>query len=114
MTGEELPKARVRRRRLFRLVWVVPLIALGVAVYLVLQHMRSLGPEIVIRFDDASGVRVGQTPVNYRGVQIGEVTGVELSRRPQAGAWSRRGCIARRARWRPRARCSGSCGRRSA
>jgi paraquat-inducible protein B len=79
MTGEELPRARVRRRRLFRLVWVVPLIAVGVAVYLVLQHMRSLGPEIAIRFDDASGVRVGQTPVNYRGVQIGEVTRVELS-----------------------------------
>ena len=79
MTGEELPRARVRRRRLFRLVWVVPLIALGVAVYLVLQHMRSLGPEVAIRFDDASGVRVGQTPVNYRGVQIGEVTRVELS-----------------------------------
>ena len=79
MTGEELPRARVRRRRLFRLVWVVPLIALGVAVYLVLQHMRSLGPEIALRFDDASGVRVGQTPVKYRGVQIGEVTRVELS-----------------------------------
>ncbi|HWM44564.1 MAG TPA: MlaD family protein [Burkholderiales bacterium] len=79
MTGEELPRARVRRRRLFRLVWVVPLIALGVAVYLVLQHMRSLGPEIALRFDDASGVRVGQTPLNYRGVQIGEVTRVELS-----------------------------------
>ena len=79
MTGEELPKARVRRRRLFRLVWVVPVIALGVAAYLVLQHMRTVGPEIVIRFGDASGVRVGQTPVNYRGVQIGEVTGVELS-----------------------------------
>ena len=79
MTGEELPKARIRRRRLFRLVWVVPVLALGVALYLVVQHMRSIGPEISIRFGDATGVRVGQTPVNYRGVQIGEVTGVELS-----------------------------------
>jgi paraquat-inducible protein B len=79
MTGEELPRARVRRRRLFRLVWVVPLIALGVAAYLVWQHMRSVGPEIAIRFGDASGLRVGQTPVNYRGVQIGEVTRIELS-----------------------------------
>ena len=29
MTAEQIPKARVRRRRLFRLVWVVPAIALG-------------------------------------------------------------------------------------
>jgi paraquat-inducible protein B len=79
MTGEELPRARVRRRRLFRLVWVVPVIALAVAVYLIVQHMRSQGPEIAIRFADASGLRVGQTPINYRGVQIGEVTRIELS-----------------------------------
>ena len=79
MTGEQVPKARIRRRRLFRLVWVIPVIALGVAVYLVWQHMRSIGPEISIRFPDASGVRVGQTPLNYRGVQIGEVTGVGLA-----------------------------------
>jgi paraquat-inducible protein B len=79
MTAEELPRARIRRRRLFRLVWVIPVAALAVAGYLVFQHMRSLGPEITIRFDDASGVRIGQTPINYRGVQIGEVTGIELA-----------------------------------
>jgi paraquat-inducible protein B len=79
MTGEQLPKARIRRRRLFRLVWVVPVVAIAVAIYLVWQHMRSIGPEIAIRFNDASGLRVGQTPINYRGVQIGEVTRIELS-----------------------------------
>ena len=79
MTGEELPKARIRRRRLFRLVWVVPVIALAVAVYLVWAHMRSLGPEVTLRFSDASGLRVGQTQVIYRGVSIGEVSRIELS-----------------------------------
>jgi paraquat-inducible protein B len=79
VTGEELPKARVRRRRLFRLIWVIPVAALLVAVYLVYQQVISIGPEIAIRFNDASGLRVGQTPVNYRGVQIGEVNGIELS-----------------------------------
>ena len=79
MTGEELPKARVRRRRVFRLVWVVPILALGVAVYLVWAHMRSLGPEVTLRFSDASGLRVGQTQVIYRGVQVGEVSRIELS-----------------------------------
>ncbi len=80
MTAEELPRARVRRRRLFRLVWVVPVIALGVAAWLVWQHVRSIGPEITITFNDGAGLRVGQTPVKYRGVAIGEVSGVELSR----------------------------------
>jgi paraquat-inducible protein B len=79
MTGEQIPKARIRKRRLFRLVWVIPAVAFAVAGYLIWQHMRSLGPEVLIRLPDASGVRVGQTPINYRGVQIGEVTGITLS-----------------------------------
>src|SRR6185503_4776332 len=79
MSDEQIPKARIRRRRLFRLVWVVPAIALVVASWLVWQHMRAIGPEIKIRFADASGLRVGQTPINYRGVQVGEVSGIELT-----------------------------------
>ena len=80
MNGEELPRARIRRRRLFRLIWVVPAVALAVAVYLVWQHMRTVGPEIAIRFTDASSVRAGQTPIIYRGVPVGEVIGVSLTR----------------------------------
>jgi paraquat-inducible protein B len=79
MTGEELPKARIRRRRLFRLVWVVPVVAIAVAAWLVFQHLRTFGPEITITFSDGGGLRPGQTPVKYRGVAIGEVNRVDLS-----------------------------------
>jgi paraquat-inducible protein B len=79
MTGEDLPKAKVRRRRLFRLVWVVPVVALAVAAYLVFQRMRDMGPEISIRFNDGAGLRVGQTPIKYRGVVVGEVTKIGLT-----------------------------------
>lgn len=79
MTGEELPKARVRRRRLFRLVWVVPVIAAAIAGWLIFQHLRTFGPEIAITFTDGAGLRVGQTPLKYRGVAIGEVSRVELA-----------------------------------
>jgi paraquat-inducible protein B len=79
MTGEDLPKAKVRRRRLFRLIWVVPVVALAVAAYLVFQRIRDLGPQISIRFNDGAGLRVGQTPLKYRGVVIGEVTKIGLT-----------------------------------
>jgi len=80
MTGEEIPKARIKRRRLFRLVWIVPVIAIAVAAALVWQRMQDYGPQVTVTFADGAGLRVGQTPVRYRGVQIGEVTGVRLSR----------------------------------
>src|SRR5260221_4742475 len=41
--------------------------------------MEGLGPQIPITFSDGGGLRVGQTPLRYRGVQVGEVSGVKLS-----------------------------------
>ena len=79
MTGEELPKSRVRRKRMFNLAWIIPLIAAAVAGYLIYERMRERGPEITISFDDGGGLRVGLTPLKYRGVVIGEVTAVALS-----------------------------------
>jgi len=80
VTGEELPKARLRRRRLFNLAWLVPLVAAAVAGFLIWQRYDERGPEVTISFSDGGGLRVGITPVKYRGVVIGEVSGVQLSR----------------------------------
>lgn len=80
MTGEELPRAGVRRRRPWlQLMWVVPLVAAGLAGWLVYERLRQQGPEVTIEFRDGGGLRVGQTPVKYRGVQVGLVTGMALS-----------------------------------
>lgn len=76
----DLPRARVHKPGLRAPVaWIVPLVAAVIAGYLVLDRVREFGPEVTIRFKDGGGIRVGQTPVKYRGVPIGEVTKVELS-----------------------------------
>lgn len=78
--AEELPKAKVKRRRWnLPVVWVVPVVAAIVAGYLIYDRVREFGPKITIKFKDGSGLKAGQTPIKYRGVQIGEVTAVELS-----------------------------------
>jgi paraquat-inducible protein B len=80
MTGEELPRATLRRRRPWlQFMWIVPLVAAGLAAWLVYERVRQQGPEIEIAFRDGGGLRVGQTPVKYRGVQVGIVTGMALS-----------------------------------
>jgi paraquat-inducible protein B len=79
MTGEELPRARLRRRRLFNLAWIIPIVAAAVAGWLIWQRMQEHGPEITVRFSDGGGLRVGMTPVKYRGVVVGEVSGVRLA-----------------------------------
>jgi len=76
-----VPEARVRRRRWgFSIAWVVPLVAAVVAGYLIYDRMRETGPTITIAFTDGNGVKPGQTELRYRGVPIGEVEAVDLSR----------------------------------
>lgn len=76
-----LPEARVARKRWTgAIVWVVPLVAAIVAGYLVYSRLQEFGPTITIRFRDGSGVKAGQTELRYRGVPVGEVTEIELSR----------------------------------
>lgn len=78
--ADELPKAWMKRRRWsFSVVWVVPVVAAIVAGYLVYNRVHEFGPKITIKFRDGSGLRAGQTPVQYRGVPIGEVVAVDLS-----------------------------------
>lgn len=76
----DLPRARVTRGRWgAAVIWVVPLVAAVFAGYLVYDSVKDYGPAITIRFRDGSGVKVGQTPLRYRGVQVGEVKAVALS-----------------------------------
>ena len=74
------PRAKIRHpRRKFSWIWAVPVVAAVLAGWMVYRHMTQFGPEIRIRFPDATGLRPGQTTVTHRGVTIGEVTGVELA-----------------------------------
>jgi len=79
-TFDDTPRARVRRRnRWIHAMWIVPIVAALVAGWLIWDRARQMGPEITIEFRDGGGLKPGQTPIKYRGVQIGEVTRVDLS-----------------------------------
>lgn len=80
-TGQDLPVARVKPRKYhFPVVWVVPLVAALVAGVLLYQRAQESGTTVTIQFKDGSGLKIGHTPVKYRGVNIGQVKAIELSR----------------------------------
>ncbi|MFO1142931.1 MAG: MlaD family protein [Amaricoccus sp.] len=60
-------------------VWLVPLLALVVALAVAWQTYSQRGPTIRIVFDSAAGVEAGQTAVRFRDVQVGVVERVDLS-----------------------------------
>lgn len=78
MAEEDLPRAELRPRRSLPLVWLTPLLAIALTLYIVFKQLPERGPEIDILLDDASGIQVKQTAVQYRGVVLGLVEAVEL------------------------------------
>jgi paraquat-inducible protein B len=60
-------------------IWIVPMVAALVSIYLVYQRVHDIGPAITIKFKDGGGLRTGVTPIKYRGVSIGQIDDVELT-----------------------------------
>jgi len=75
-----LPKPVIRNRGTrVSLIWLVPLLAIFVAVYSVHDRLLDRGVEITLRFTDATGLKAGESKVMHLGVQVGVVSGIELS-----------------------------------
>jgi paraquat-inducible protein B len=74
----EPPTPRVRRRFSIPLIWVVPLVALAIAGWMIARQFRDRGPEISIEFADAAGIEPSRTIVEHHGVTVGTVRDLEL------------------------------------
>src|SRR5687767_14339895 len=73
------PRAIVRRRRRWSSVWVVPLVALVLAGWLVWKHYHDKGELAYVRFLTADSIEAGKTEVRCRSVKVGVVEKIELS-----------------------------------
>lgn len=70
---------RISRVPSIPLVWIVPLVALAVGGWMVVQEFKNRGPEIIIEFRDGNGVEARKTALDFQGVAVGFVTGVTLN-----------------------------------
>jgi len=47
---------------------------------MVLKHLQQSGPAITIQFDEGMGLQANHTPIRYRGVRVGDVRSVGLTK----------------------------------
>jgi paraquat-inducible protein B len=73
----ESPKAETSRR--ISAVWLVPLIALVLALGVAWRTYSERGPLITITFENAAGVEAGQTTLRFRDINVGVVERLDLS-----------------------------------
>ncbi len=60
-------------------IWIVPIIAMVIALWLAFQYYSKLGPEIEITFQSNEGLKAGKSQVRFRDVPIGKISKVRLA-----------------------------------
>lgn len=76
-----VPESKVvsKKRSRFSFVWVVPVVAALVGVWIAVTNILNQGPKITITFKSAEGLEANKTTIRYNGVEVGEITGIHLA-----------------------------------
>jgi paraquat-inducible protein B len=72
-------KADIGRGRKISGIWIIPILALVLGVYMVIHNWLTEGPVIEIAFTTAEGLVAGKTKIKYRNVEMGLVEEVRLN-----------------------------------
>ena len=80
MSGSATRVTAVLRRQRFNLIWLVPIVAASISLYLGVRFISNRGPLVTIAFSTGNGITPGQTEVRHKAVSLGMVEDMHLSR----------------------------------
>jgi paraquat-inducible protein B len=72
-------EALIKPIRTVSKIWLVPIIAFFIGLWMVYYQWNNQGPLITIKFKTATGLEAGKTKIKTRNVNIGLVKNIELS-----------------------------------
>ncbi len=75
----DLPQAELKRAFGISAWWIAPVLAAGLAGWLIYSHFAKRGPTITILFNDAADLKKKDCFLKYRGAPVGVVDAIELS-----------------------------------
>lgn len=80
-TPEDVPIKTHKHASLpgFSFVWLVPLLALAIALGVAWHNYAQQGPLITVTFENASGIEPGETELHYRDLTVGRVEKVSFT-----------------------------------
>jgi paraquat-inducible protein B len=76
---DDVPEVEVAARRGISIVWLIPLVAGAIAIWLGYTTLQQKGPTVTITFANAEGLEAGKTKVKYKDVEVGLVDHVAIS-----------------------------------
>jgi paraquat-inducible protein B len=75
----DLHRARPSPQARLSPIWIVPIVAVLIGLWLVYDTYRSRGPLITLTMSSAEGIEAGSTLIKTRNVEVGRVERVQLS-----------------------------------
>ncbi len=80
-TPPALPTAVVDPPRRFRipLVWVIPIVAALIGLFLAARTWYEQGPVVTLQFRTGTGLEPGKTRIKYKDVDVGQISTVRLA-----------------------------------
>lgn len=73
MDDNTLPQPAVTKKRHIAYIWLLPVLALFVGMWLVWRSLLDMGPTITVEFENGDGIVANQTPVKHKGITVGIV-----------------------------------------
>ena len=78
MDQEAATPDRRSRFDFFTSIWIVPMVALFIALWLAYQYFADLGPKIEIEFKENSGLKAGESQIRYKDIPVGVVKHIRI------------------------------------
>ena len=76
---DQIPTSSLRKGKGLSIVWLVPLVALVIASWLLYKSWSEKGPQITISFKNADGIDAGSSKIKYKDVEIGAIEAITFS-----------------------------------
>ena len=75
----DIAKPTIDKRNRLSVIWIVPLVALALGLWMVVDKKMSEGPLIQVSFKTAEGIDAAKTKVKYLNVEVGQVEAISLN-----------------------------------
>lgn len=72
-------KPKLKEKKSISFIWVLPLIVFCILSWIAYESYTKKGTNITVIFKNAEGLKAGVTPLEYKGLQLGKVTKIEIN-----------------------------------
>lgn len=74
----KLENAKKSKETNLSIIWLLPVIALAITLWIGWQSYQSQGVTVTVEFENGSGIQAHKTAVMYKGIAIGKVTDLAI------------------------------------